>query len=101
MSRDLVMRNAPARRTTDKATCRMTSAFCGREEWSTVDLFTPRKASAGCACDESHAGARPKTTPVSKEMRKAKPRTGQEGLASMGMLRASGNASDRIIRERP
>ena len=61
----------------------------------------PRKASAGCACDESHAGATPKSTPVTSETKNAKPSTGSDGLASMGRFFASGKARAKIKREPP
>ena len=61
--------------------------------------MTPRSASAGWACEASQAGAKPKTIPVSIVMRKAKPSTGSDGVASMGMYFESGNARARIMRD--
>ncbi len=46
--------------------------------------LAPRKASAGSACEANHAGAVPKSTPVTRDKRKGKTRTGSEGAASMG-----------------
>ena len=93
------MRKAPASRTTDKATCRMTSPRCGSEERSPVERFTPRRASAGCACDDIHAGAVPKTTPVSKRNEECEPNTGSEGLAWTGMfLRVGKGKSQHHVR---
>ncbi len=58
--------------------------FCESEERSRVLRLAPRRASAGSACEVSHAGAVPKSAPVISDRAKAKASTGSEGAASMG-----------------
>ena len=90
---------AVASKTTDNAAWKTTSDFCGSDARSRVARLTPRSASAGWECDESHAGPVPNRIPVTSETRNAKPRTGKEGLGSMTMARACGNAHARIMRQ--
>src|SRR5215831_20335326 len=71
---------APASRTTDKVACTTTRAFWENEERSRVLRFTPRNASAGSACEVSHAGATPKSAPVRSDTADAKARTGIDGV---------------------
>src|SRR5512133_919809 len=94
----LVRRPAPINNTRDMAAWKMIRDFCGIEERSRVERLTPRKASAGSECEVIQAGTVPKMTPVIRESRNAKARTGIDGVGSTGNWVASGNASARIVR---
>ena len=54
---DRVSRNVPESKTTDMASCRITSVRCGSEARSRLAILAPRRDSAGCACEDAHAGA--------------------------------------------
>ena len=91
-------RPAPISRTADSATCSTTSDRCASDDRSRVERPAPRKASAGSDRAISHAGARPNTTPVSSDSRKAKPSTGSDGAALMGMYRDPRKKTSKIVR---
>ena len=46
--------------------------------------LAPRRASTGSACEANHAGAVPKSAPVTRDRAKAKASTARDGVASMG-----------------
>ena len=98
LRRVFVSKPALTSMTSESAAWNTISPFCGSAPRSRVERFAPRRASAGSACEVIHAGTMPNTTPVTRDNRKANPNTGSEGLASIGMLCAVGNASARIIR---
>ncbi len=75
------IRPAPTSSTSESAACRTTSDRCSHPEWSVVDRFDPRNASAGSECEVTHAGAIPKTNPVTSESPNANAKTGTEGFA--------------------
>ena len=88
--------NSPGKQHHSKRGLKTTNAFAEETTGLALQRFVPRKTSAGCACDDNHAGARPNSTPVTSDTRNAKPRTVREGLASMAELRASGNATREL-----
>src|ERR1700678_2021110 len=79
-----VSRPAPASRTTDRVAWKTTRIFCGNVERSWVLRLAPRRASTGSACEANHAGAVPKSAPVSRDNKNAKASTDKDGAASMG-----------------
>ena len=65
-------RPAAQSRTTDTAAWATTSPFWARVVCRPVERLAPRSASMGSACAASHAGATPKSRPVSRDVAKAK-----------------------------
>src|SRR5579859_5058966 len=61
-----------------------------------MDRLTPRRASAGCACEDNHAGTVPNTTPVTSDRSKVKASTTGDGVALIGIFFARGKARASI-----
>ena len=86
-------------KTSERAAWNTTSVFLGIDPARAVERLLPRSASIGSTRVAIHAGAMPKTAPVSSEMASANDSTGMDGDALMGTPAkpsACGNAKYRI-----